>query len=98
MSTRPATPAGGRPLPVLWRLVGLLGLRPWRVALSVGLGALAVVAGSVLGGLASSRLDNALVRGQQLAVSVSANVEQHEQLSVITVSMDVKPGSRRSCR
>ena len=53
MSTRPATPAGGaRSLAVLWRLVGLLGLRPWRVALSVGLGALAVVAGSVLVGLA----------------------------------------------
>ncbi|WP_343609851.1 pitrilysin family protein [Novosphingobium sp.] len=50
---------------------------------------------SVLGGLASSRLDNALVRGQQLAVSVSAGVEQHEQLSVITVSMDVKPGVDR---
>lgn len=50
---------------------------------------------SVLGGLASSRLDNALVRGSQLAVSVSAGVEQHEQVSFITVSMDVKPGVDR---
>jgi ATP-binding cassette subfamily C protein CydC len=53
VSARTATPAGGaRPLPVLWRLVGLLGLRPGRLALSVGLGALAVVAGAVLVGLA----------------------------------------------
>jgi thiol reductant ABC exporter CydC subunit len=37
---------------VLARLVGLLGLDPWRLALSVGLGALAVVAGAVLVGLA----------------------------------------------
>ena len=49
----------------------------------------------VLGGLASSRLDNALVRGRQLAVSVSASVEQHEQTSIITVAMEVKPGVER---
>ena len=60
---------------------------PDAAALEVGM--------SVLGGLASSRLDNALVRGKQLAVSVSADVEQHEQLSILTVSMDVKPGVDR---
>jgi predicted Zn-dependent peptidase len=47
------------------------------------------------GGLASSRLENALVRGKQLAVSVSADVEQFEQVSFINVSMDVKPGVDR---
>ena len=46
----------------------------------------------VLGGLDSSRLDNALVRGEQLAVSVTANAQQHEQLSFLQASMDVKPG------
>jgi predicted Zn-dependent peptidase len=46
----------------------------------------------VLGGLASSRLDNALVRGDQLAVSVTAGVEQHEQIGFLQASMDVKPG------
>lgn len=46
----------------------------------------------VLGGLASSRLDNALVRGQELAVSVTANVEQHEQIGFLKARMDVKPG------
>ncbi len=46
----------------------------------------------VLGGLASSRLDNALVRGEELAVSVTAGVEQHEQIGFIQAQMDVKPG------
>ena len=50
----------------------------------------------VLGGLASSRLDNALVRGKQLAVSVSAEVEQHEQISFLMISMDIKPGVKRA--
>ena len=46
----------------------------------------------VLGGLASSRLDNALVRGDELAVSVTAGIEQHEQIGFVTAQMDVKPG------
>jgi predicted Zn-dependent peptidase len=46
----------------------------------------------VLGGLASSRLDNALVRGDELAVSVVAGVEQHEQIGFVQAQMDVKPG------
>lgn len=47
----------------------------------------------VLGGLASSRLDNALVRGEQLAVSVTAAAQQHEDLSFLQATMDVKPGT-----
>lgn len=47
---------------------------------------------SVLGGLASSRLDNALVRKEQLAVAVSASYESHAQLGWIDVTVDVKPG------
>ena len=58
------------------------------VALSVGM--------DVLGGLASSRLDNALVRGSQQAVSVSASAQQFEQLSFLQVQMDVKPGIERA--
>src|SRR5690606_35745728 len=46
----------------------------------------------VLGGLASSRLENVLVRDEQLAVSVSASAQQHEQLSFLQTVMDVKPG------
>ena len=46
----------------------------------------------VLGGLASSRLDNVLVRDEQLAVSVSAYAQQQEQLSFLQAQMDIKPG------
>ncbi|MEO7247687.1 MAG: pitrilysin family protein, partial [Novosphingobium sp.] len=58
------------------------------VALTVGL--------DVLGGLSSSRLDNALVRGSQQAVSVSASAQLFEQVSFLAVSMDVKPGIERA--
>jgi predicted Zn-dependent peptidase len=50
------------------------------------------IGAAVLGGLASSRLDNALVRREQLAVSVTAGVEQHEQVGKFEVTADVKPG------
>jgi len=50
----------------------------------------------VLGGLASSRLDNALVRGQELAVSVTASAQQFEAVSQLQASMDVKPGVDRA--
>ena len=46
----------------------------------------------VLGGLASSRLDNDLVRGRQLATAVSASVQQFEQVSFIQIEMEVKDG------
>ncbi|MFO1504011.1 MAG: pitrilysin family protein [Steroidobacteraceae bacterium] len=46
----------------------------------------------VLGGLASSRLDNTLVRQEQTAVRVSANYQDFAQLGFIEVIADVKPG------
>ena len=46
----------------------------------------------VLGGLASSRLDNDLVRGRQLATAVSASVQQFEQVSFIQIELEVKDG------
>ncbi|GGB97317.1 zinc protease [Novosphingobium endophyticum] len=49
----------------------------------------------ILGGLASSRLDNELVRGKQLAVSVTAYDQVFEQLSFLQMTMDVKPGVER---
>ncbi|MXO98129.1 insulinase family protein [Altererythrobacter xixiisoli] len=57
---------------------------PDAVPLAVGL--------HILGGLASSRLDNVLVRDEQLAVAVSASSQQHEQLSFLQAVMQVKPG------
>ncbi len=50
----------------------------------------------VLGGLASSRLDNALVRGEQLATGVTAMALQFEQTSFLQVTMDIKPGVDRA--
>jgi zinc protease len=51
------------------------------------------MSGSVLGGLASSRLDDVLVRQKQLAVRVSANAEVFAQAGQFVVYADVKPGT-----
>ena len=50
------------------------------------------MAASVLGGLASSRLDNELVRDKKTAVSVSASNEPFERVGEFTISAVVKPG------
>ncbi|HET7577252.1 MAG TPA: pitrilysin family protein [Sphingomicrobium sp.] len=50
------------------------------------------MAASVLGGLASSRLDNALVRDKKTAVSVSAYLNSFERVGEFTVQATVKPG------
>ncbi|HEX7820680.1 MAG TPA: pitrilysin family protein [Sphingobium sp.] len=50
------------------------------------------IGAAVLGGLSSSRLDNALVRREQLAVGVTASTDRHEQVGKFEVTVDVKPG------
>jgi len=50
------------------------------------------VGAAVLGGLASSRLDNELVRKEQIAVGVTAGLQQFEQVGMFVVTADVKPG------
>jgi predicted Zn-dependent peptidase len=50
------------------------------------------VAATVLGGLASSRLDNALVRGDESAVHVSASLQPFHRIGMFEISADVKPG------
>ena len=65
-----------------WAVPGLLS--DDAVPLSVG--------ASVLGGLASSRLDNVLVRGEQSAVSVSASLSDFQRVGIFDISVDVKPG------
>ena len=50
------------------------------------------VGATVLGGLASSRLDNILVRQERLAVSVSAVVQELAGIGQFEVTMDVLPG------
>jgi zinc protease len=66
----------------MWAVPGLT--TPDQVPLQVG--------ASILGGLASSRLDNALVRGDQSAVRVSTFVQPFQRLSMFEVQVDVKPG------
>ena len=65
-----------------WTVPGIDGADS--VALDVG--------AAVLGGLASSRLDNILVRQEKLAVSVSAGYQGFAQLGGIEITADVKPG------
>jgi zinc protease len=50
------------------------------------------VAAAVLGGLSSSRLDNALVRGEQTATRVAAYVQAFQRVSLFEVFVDVRPG------
>ena len=65
-----------------WPVPGLLDDQ--LVALDVG--------GSVLGGLASSRLDEVLVRNEKLATSVSAGLYAFQRVGIFNVSASVKPG------
>jgi zinc protease len=65
-----------------WPVPGLLDDQ--LVALDLG--------GSVLGGLSSSRLDNALVRDEKIAVSVTAGLIPLQRVGLFTVSATVKPG------
>jgi zinc protease len=50
------------------------------------------LAAAILGGLDSSRLDNALVRQEKLAVNVSANLQEFEKISLLQVNAQVRPG------
>jgi predicted Zn-dependent peptidase len=59
-------------------------LDPQLVALDVG--------GSVLGGLASSRLDEVMVRNEKIATSVSAGLYAFQRVGVFNVQATVKPG------
>ncbi|MEO5578770.1 MAG: pitrilysin family protein [Sphingomicrobium sp.] len=47
---------------------------------------------SILGGLASSRLDRILVREEKLAVSVSASVQPFQRVGMMEINVTVKPG------
>jgi predicted Zn-dependent peptidase len=65
-----------------WPVPGLLDEQ--LVALDVG--------GAVLGGLASSRLDDVLVRNEKLATGVSAGLYAFQRVGIFLVSATVKPG------
>ena len=65
-----------------WPVPGLLDKQ--LVALDVG--------GSVLGGLASSRLDKILVRDEKIATSVSAGLIPLQRVGIFQLQATVKPG------
>jgi zinc protease len=65
-----------------WAVPGLL--EPASVPLEVG--------AAVLGGLASSRLDNALVRGDGAAVFATASLTPLQRVGMFTVIVEVSPG------
>ena len=65
-----------------WAVPGLLAEQ--LAALDVG--------GSILGGLASSRLDRILVREEKLAVGVTAGLQPFQRVGMFEVTATVKPG------
>ncbi|MCL6729243.1 M16 family metallopeptidase [Sphingomonas hankyongi] len=65
-----------------WAVPGLLDKR--LAALDIG--------GSVLGGLASSRLDKLLVREEKIAVGVTADLIPLQRAGIFTMTATVKPG------
>jgi predicted Zn-dependent peptidase len=65
-----------------WPVEGITGKD--RIALDVG--------ASILGGLASSRLNDALVRGEQLAVAVGASNSAYHRIGILSVEATAKQG------
>ena len=65
-----------------WAVPGLLDRQ--MEALDVG--------ASVLGGLASSRLDRIMVRDEKIAVAVTAGLEPYHRIGLFSVGATVKPG------
>jgi len=66
-----------------WAVPGMTDIRDL-AALDLG--------SSILGGLASSRLDRILVRDEKLAVSVSASLQPFQRISLFEIDASVKPG------
>jgi zinc protease len=65
-----------------WAVPGILGKQ--LAPLDIG--------GSILGGLASSRLDQILVRDEKLAVQVSAGLSPLQRAGIFTIAAYVRPG------
>ncbi|HEU0065882.1 MAG TPA: pitrilysin family protein [Sphingomonas sp.] len=75
------------------RVAATLLTRSWAVP---GLGDPAAraldVGASILGGMAASRLDTALVRNEKLAVQASANYSEMAQVGLFSINVVVRPG------
>ena len=67
--------------------------RSWSTPGLNDLSSVALEAGvSVLGGLSSSRLENALVRDEKIAVSVTADFGVFQSVGILTLAADVRQG------
>jgi zinc protease len=87
------TLAQARSVTIKDRVAATMILRTWAVPGLNDADAVPLdVFGQVLGGLASSRFDNALVRKEKIAVQVSAGVQSMAQLGIFQVQAIVKPG------
>ena len=96
-SVAPPAPIPTLPAPVAEtirdRVAAVMISRNWAVpGLNDKAAASLDVAAGVLGGLASSRLDNALVKGEKLLVSASAYNNSFSQIGMFSVRAIVKPG------
>ena len=97
----PETAAPTAPVPVLAasksevmkdRVAAPLVIKSWPVpGLNDPAAPALEVAASVLGGLASSRFDNALVKGDKTAVQVSASYSDFAQVGTFTIHAIVRP-------
>jgi zinc protease len=85
--------AGPKTVTMQDRVAATLILRAWAVPGMNDPDAVPLdVLASTLGGLASSRLDNALVREERLAVQVTTGVQSMTQLGIFMVQAVVRPG------
>jgi predicted Zn-dependent peptidase len=76
------------------RVAATLLVRSWAVpGLNDPAAASLEVAGAVLGGMAASRLDTALVRRERLAVQVSAGYSDMAQVGTFSINVVIKPGT-----
>ncbi|WP_114227681.1 MULTISPECIES: M16 family metallopeptidase [Sphingomonas] len=85
--------ANGKTIVMKDRIAATQIQRYWAVPGMLGKDAPALdLGGSVLGGLASSRLDQALVRNEKLAVGVSASNSSFQRVGFFSVTAVVAPG------
>lgn len=86
-------PANGKTIVMKDRVPATILTRTWAIPGMLDKQTAALeLGGSVLGGLASSRLDNALVRNEKLVVNVSAGASPQHRVGLFQVQATVRPG------
>jgi predicted Zn-dependent peptidase len=86
-------PANGKTIVMKDRVPTIILRRSWATPGMLDKQSAALeLGGAVLGGLASSRLDNALVRNEKLVVSVSAGANSLHRVGIFDLQATVRPG------